>query len=74
MNNGQYFEGIEKEIWEFMVGGYQVCEKWLKDRKNAERSLSTDDLKHYIKIVVAARETMRLMAEIDRAIPSWPIK
>ena len=74
VNKGQYFEGIEKEVWEFMIGGYQVCEKWLKDRKKADCSLSTDDLKHYMKIVVAFRETIRLMAEIDRAIPSWPIE
>lgn len=74
VNNGQYFEGIEKEVWEFMVGGYQVCEKWLKDRKKAERSLSTDDLKHYMKVVVALRETIRLMKEIDQTISEWPIK
>ena len=46
MNKGQYFEGVEKEVWEFMIGGYQVCEKWLKDRKKAERSPSTDDIRH----------------------------
>ena len=33
VNSGQYFEGIENEIWEFMVGGYLVCESWLKYRK-----------------------------------------
>ena len=74
VNAGQYFEGVEKEVWEFMIGGYQVCEKWLKDRKKAERALSTDDLKHYMKIVVALRETIRIMGEIDQAIPSWPMK
>lgn len=74
VNKGQYFEGVEKEVWEFMIGGYQVCEKWLKDRKKAERSLSTDDLKHYMKIVVAIRETILIMGEIDKATPSWPMK
>lgn len=74
VNKGQYFEGVEKEVWEFMIGGYQVCEKWLKDRKKAERALSTDDLKHYIKTVVAIRETVRIMGEIEKAIPSWPMK
>lgn len=74
VNKGQNLEGVEKEVWEFMIGGYQVCEKWLKDRKKAERSLSTDDLKHYMKIVVVLRETIRIMSEIDKTIPSWPIK
>ena len=74
VNKGQYFEGVEKEVWQFMIGGYQVCEKWLKDRKKAERTLSTDDLKHYMKIVVSLRETIRIMSDIDKAIPAWPIK
>jgi len=32
-----------------------------------------NDLLHYQKIVVALRETMRLMAEIDALIPAWPV-
>jgi predicted helicase len=71
-NKTQYFESVPKKVWEFRVGGYRVCEKWLKDRK--ERPLSYDDTQHYQKIVVALNETIRLMAEIDQLIPSWPIK
>ncbi len=71
INKAQYFGGVPKNVWEFHIGGYQVCEKWLKDRKG--RSLSYDDIQHYQKIVVALSETMRLMKEIDEAIPSWPI-
>ena len=33
INNDQYFEGITEEVWEYQIGGYQVCDKWLKDRK-----------------------------------------
>jgi hypothetical protein len=69
---GQYFEGVPPEVWAFHVGGYQVCEKWLKDRRG--RRLSYDDLTHYQRIVVALRETIRLMAEIDEAIPGWPLE
>jgi len=71
INKTQYFDGVPKAVWEFHVGGYQVCEKWLKDRKG--RKLDGDDLTHYKKIVVALHETIRLMAEIDALIPSWPI-
>ena len=71
INKTQYFEGVPKDVWDFHVGGYQVCEKWLKDRKG--RQLSFDDLMHYQKVIVALQETMRLMAEIDKAIPDWPI-
>jgi len=72
INKTQYLEGIPPEIWEFHVGGYQVCQKWLKDRKG--RKLTYDDITHYQKVVVALQETIRLMKEIDEAIPKWPIK
>jgi hypothetical protein len=69
------FAGVPEAVWNLHIGGYQVCEKWLKDRKG--RTLSTDDITHYHKIVVALSETIRLMSEIDAVIEShggWPIK
>jgi len=71
INKAQYFEGVPPEVWEFHVGGYQVCAKWLKDRRG--RNLTFDDIQHYQKIVVALAETSRLMAEVDEIIPAWPI-
>ena len=71
VNKTQYLEGVDPEVWEFQVGGYQVCAKWLKDRKG--RRLSYDDLTTYQRIVVALKETIRLMAKIDEAIPEWPM-
>jgi len=44
-NEKQYFEGIPQDIWQYQIGSYQVCRKWLKDRK--DRCLSLDDIKHY---------------------------
>ena len=61
---GQYFEGIEPEVWAFQIGGYQPMEKWLKDRKG--RTLGFDDLKHYERMGAAIGETIRLMGEIDQ--------
>ena len=60
------FKGVREDVWNFHIGGYQVCEKWLKDRKG--RTLSKDDIAHYHKIVVALAETIRLMKEIDEAV------
>jgi len=71
INREQYFEGVSPEIWNFHVGGYQVCQKWLKDRKG--RTLTYDELTHYQKMIVALGATIRLMAEIDELIPGWPI-
>lgn len=69
---GDGFTGVPEEVWNFYVGGYQVCHKWLKDRKG--RTLSDDDILHYQRIVVALKETITLMQKIDEAIPSWPIE
>jgi hypothetical protein len=69
----QGFKGVREPFWNFHIGGYQVCEKWLKDRKG--RTLTKDDIAHYHKIVVALSETIRLMAEIDKVIEKhggWP--
>ncbi len=70
INDAQYFDNVPPEVWEFHVGGYQVCEKWLKDRKG--RTLSYDDIETYLKITESIRQTIRIMDEIDAAIPSWP--
>jgi hypothetical protein len=67
---GQYFEGVPPEVWSFHIGGYQVCERWVKDRRG--RTLTYDDLEHYCKVVTALSETVRLMAEIDATIQHWP--
>jgi len=75
INKTQYFDGVTPEVWEFHVGGYQVCQKWLKDRKG--RALSFDDIKHYQRIVAALAETIELMEKIDEAIEEyggWPIE
>lgn len=69
---GDKFPGVPKAVWEFYVGGYQVCQKWLKDRKG--RTLSQEDIIHYQRIVVALQETIRLMQQIDEAIPGWPLE
>jgi predicted helicase len=72
INKTQYFEGIPLGVWDFHIGGYQVCQKWLKDRKG--RTLTYDELTHYQKVIVALKETIRLMAEIDALIPGWPVE
>lgn len=64
---------VPEEVWDFRVGGYQVCHKWLKDRKG--RRLSAEDVALYQKIVVALNDTIRIMAEIDEVVEAhggWP--
>lgn len=71
---GQYFDNVPEETWNFRVGGYQVLDKWLKDRKG--RILSTEDIEHYRRIVTALHETYQIMHEIDEVIDAhggWPL-
>ncbi len=74
INNGQYFEGVEPDIWAFTIGGYRPAEKWLKDRR--KRVLSFNDIAHYRRICAALAETRQIMALIDDAIENhggWPL-
>ena len=75
INKTQYFEGVPPEVWNFHVGGYQVCHKWLKDRKG--RALSFEDIQHYQRIVAALAETIELMEQVDEVIEAhggWPVE
>ena len=67
INQNQYFEGIEKNVWENQIGGYQVLNKWLKDRKG--RKLSLDDIKHYCQVATALKKTILTQKEIDKIYP-----
>jgi len=67
INQSRYFEGIAKEVWQYQIGGYQVCDKWLKDRKG--KPLSLDDMKHYCRIVTSLRKTIEIQEEIDNIYP-----
>jgi predicted helicase len=66
INKTQYFGNVSEDEWAFVIGGYQVLEKWLKDRRGYE--LSDDELETYQKIVNALRETSRLMDEVDEVL------
>jgi hypothetical protein len=67
------FRTVPESVWNFHIGGHQVCDKWLKDRRG--RTLSIDDIAQYEQIVDALAETMRLMLGIENIIEEhggWP--
>ncbi|SQD93280.1 DNA methyltransferase [Candidatus Bipolaricaulis anaerobius] len=63
INEGQYFEGVPPAVWEYQIGGYQVCQKWLNDR--ADRQLSLDDIRTYCRLTTALSKTIETQIEID---------
>ena len=64
INEEQYFGNVPEIAWNFYIGGYQPAQKWLKDRKG--RTLTNSELEHYQKIIIALKETDRIMKEIDK--------
>ena len=75
INATQYCEGVPPEVWQFSIGGYQVCQKWLKDRKG--RVLTAEDQERYIRIIDALSASVRLQRDIDAVIEEhggWPIQ
>lgn len=68
INETQHFEGIHEEVWHYHIGGYQVCERWLKWRKGKE--LVLEEIEHYCKLVTAIHLTIKIQKEIDEIYPS----
>jgi hypothetical protein len=67
INTDKYFGGITPEMWKYRIGGYQVLEKYLKDRKG--RRLCLDDSVRYIHIASALAKTISLQQQIDALYP-----
>ena len=66
INATEYFTDVPVAVWKYEIGAYQVCEKWLKDRK--EKRLSHAEMRQYRGILVAIAETLRVMGEIDEVL------
>lgn len=65
INKESYFGHISSEIWEFIIGGYQPCHRWLRERKG--RLLTRDEIEHYKSIISVIQYTQGKMDEIDSA-------
>lgn len=62
INDTQYVDGVTEAAWQYEIGGYQVIDKWLKDRKG--RQLSADELRHVQRAITAITKVL----EADSAI------
>lgn len=65
INKEYYFENIEPHVWEFKIGGYQVLDKYLKDRKGQ----ALEDPRHIIRVATALAKTIEIQAELDEIYP-----
>ncbi|MDP1675924.1 MAG: type ISP restriction/modification enzyme [Bacteroidota bacterium] len=69
INSTQYFDNVPQEVYEFCIGGYQVLDKYLKDRKG--RELGSDEIDNVESIVKSLIFTINQMEKIDALTKNW---
>lgn len=65
INEQQYFDNVPPDAWAFKIGGYDVLDKYLKERKKAARPLTLDEITHIPKVVNILVWTSQQMQKID---------
>jgi predicted helicase len=63
INSDSWFDGVGPDVWNYRIGGYQVLQKWLKDRKG--RTLASEEVATYTKIVTAIAKTIEIQSSLD---------
>lgn len=64
---------LPRSVWDYQIGGYQICHKWLKDRKRLKMTKANVD--SYREIICAIQATIESSASIDEIIDlhgGWP--
>jgi predicted helicase len=69
INKTQYFNNVPQQVYDFYIGGYQVFDKYLKERK--ERALSYEEATNVEKMIKAIAFTIDQMAKIDKQTQNW---
>ncbi|MCL4436330.1 MAG: N-6 DNA methylase [Thaumarchaeota archaeon] len=69
INKTQYFEGISDSIWEYQLGGRQVCWEWLKERRGEH--LSYDEMMFYQRMIVCIARLIELSEKIDQTLDEY---
>ena len=66
INKHSYFSNISENEWNYIIGGYQVMQRWYKDRK--KQLLSEDEILTFLQIVEIIRLTRKLQKQIDDTV------
>lgn len=69
INSEQYFDNIPKNIYNFYIGGYQVLDKYLKDRKG--RTLTLNEIENVENIIKIISFTISQMSKINTLTKEW---
>ncbi|MBE9043735.1 hypothetical protein IQ255_04820 [Pleurocapsales cyanobacterium LEGE 10410] len=63
INQSQYFENVPNDVWNFCLGNYCVCQKWLKAREGT--TLDRQSIQDYQRLVTLVSETINLINNVD---------
>lgn len=66
INKDQYFDGVTIDAWEFHIGGYDVLDHYLKERKN--KKLSMEEIENFLQVVEIIKKSVVIMKQIDRIL------
>ena len=76
INEHEFFQGVNIDIWKYTIGAYPVLYKWLKDRKG--RKLTLEEIECYRRIATAIFKTKEKLGRIneifDRILESEHVK
>ena len=63
VNESLYFKNVDKEVWEYKIGGYQVLDKYLKSHKN-----ENIDYEHFENVIKILTRSIEIEAEISKLV------
>lgn len=63
INKEQYFAGVSEEVFDAYVGGYKVCERWLKDRQH--KILSAKEVSVYCSVIKRLAYRAKILEQLD---------
>ncbi len=66
-NHSAYFRGVSEEIYDYMIGGYSVLEKYLKSHKN--EPCNFDHVSNIIKIIARTIEIQKTLGILTSDLP-----
>ncbi|MFP6118846.1 type ISP restriction/modification enzyme [Helicobacter pylori] len=68
INHSAYFRGVSKEIYNYMIGGYCVLDKYLKSHKN--ESCNFDHVSNIIKVIARTIEIQKTLGFLTSDLPN----
>ncbi|GAA9860288.1 DNA methyltransferase [Helicobacter pylori] len=67
INSSAYFRGVNKEIHDYMIGGYCVLDKYLKSHKN--EPCNFDHVSNIIKVIARTIEIQKTLGFLTSDLP-----